>query len=103
MLVPLQGLQLQRRGRVLVISGLTAVGYVTLVYLIFFLTYTPLDIDHVRGVQGRYFVIALPVAAIFVAALINREFSNGVVTTIATMAGIISGVVTIDSLFQAHW
>ena len=35
-------------------------------YLIFYLTYTPLDVDHVRGVQGRYFVIVLPVAAIFV-------------------------------------
>jgi uncharacterized membrane protein len=64
MLVPLQKLQLSTtdRVRVTVISGLAAVGYVTLVYLIFYLIYTPLNVDHVRGVQGRYFVIALPVA-----------------------------------------
>ena len=62
---------------VMVITGLTVLGYVAVVYLIFFLTYTPLDIDHVRGVQGRYFVIALPVAAIFVAAIINLELPDG--------------------------
>jgi uncharacterized membrane protein len=75
LLLPLQKLQLdgRTRARVMVITGLTVLGYVAFVYLIFFLTYTPLDIDHVRGVQGRYFVIALPVAAIFVAG-------NGVVT-----------------------
>ena len=62
--MPFQKLQLDGRTRVIIITGLTAAGYVVLVYLIFFLTYTPVDIDHVRGVQGRYFVIALPVAAV---------------------------------------
>ena len=79
LLVPLQKLQLSKadRARVTLISGLVAVGYVTLVYLIFYLIYTPLDVDLVRGVQGRYFVIALPVATIFMAGLINRELRPG--------------------------
>src|SRR5262245_26394546 len=45
------------RARVAVVTGLTVLGYVVLVYLVFFLTYTPLDIVHVRGVQVRYLVI----------------------------------------------
>jgi len=66
-LVPFQKLQVSgaTRARVAVITGLVVLSYVILVYLIFFLTYTPLDVDHVRGVQGRYFVVVIPVAAIF--------------------------------------
>src|SRR3977135_1804933 len=40
------------RVRVAVLTGLIVLRYVVTVYLIFFLTYTPLNIDHVRGVQG---------------------------------------------------
>jgi uncharacterized membrane protein len=103
-LLSLERLQVDDRIRagVIVISGLTMLGYVVLVYLIFFL-YTPVNVDHVRGVQGRYFVIALPVAAIFVAAVINRELPDRVVPSIDTVAAMISVVTTVEALFQAHW
>jgi hypothetical protein len=52
------------------------------VYLIFFLTYTPIDVDHVRGVQGRYFVIVLPVAAVFVATMVDRDLPKAMSTAI---------------------
>jgi hypothetical protein len=54
LLVPLQKLNLDGgvRARVAVITGLAVLGYVMTVYLIFFLTYTPLNIDHVRGVAS---------------------------------------------------
>ena len=105
LLVPLQKLQLDgaTRARVMVISGLTVLGYVGVVYLIFFVTYTPLDLDHVRGVQGRYFVIALPVAAIFVASIINLELPNGMSAAIATAGAMISGIATVEALYRAHW
>jgi uncharacterized membrane protein len=105
MLVPVQRLQLDggTRARIMVITGLTVLGYVVVVYLIFFLTYTPLDVDHVRGVQGRYFVIALPVAAVFAAAMINRELPKGMPTAIATAGAIIAGTATVEALLQAHW
>jgi uncharacterized membrane protein len=105
MLVPLQKLQLDSatRARVIVITGLTGLGYIVLVYLIFFLTYTPLDVDHVRGVQGRYFVIALPVAAIFVAAVANLKLPAGASAIIAIVGAMISGIVTVEALFRAHW
>ena len=105
MLVPVQRLQLDgaTRARVAVMTGLAALAYVVLVYLIFFLTYTPLDVDHVRGVQGRYFVIALPLAAIFVAAMINRELPEGMPAVIAIAGSVIAGITTVEALRQAHW
>ena len=105
MLVPLQRLELDgfTRARVMIMAGLTVLGYAIVVYLIFFLTYTPLDTDHVRGVQGRYFIIALPVAAIFVAAAADRELPYNMTSVIATLGSMISGIMTVDVLWQAHW
>jgi uncharacterized membrane protein len=105
MLVPAQKLQLDgaTRARVMVITGLAVLGYVVAVYLIFFLSYTPLDVDHVRGVQGRYFVIALPVAAVFIATTINRELPKGMPAALAIAGSIIAGIATVAALLQAHW
>jgi uncharacterized membrane protein len=104
-LVPLQKPEVSgaTRARVAVITGLIVMSYVIVVYLIFFLTYTPLDVDHVRGVQGRYFVIVLPVAAIFVAMVINRELPNGMPAAIAITGSVIAGVATVEAIFRAHW
>ncbi len=104
LIVPLQKLQVNgtTRARVAVISGLVVLSYVILVYLIFYLTYTPLDVDHVRGVQGRYFVIVLPVAAIFVATVINRELPSAMPAAIAITGAVIAGGATVESLLRAH-
>ena len=104
-LVPLQKFQVSgaTRARVAVITGLVALSYVIVVYLIFFLTYTPLDVDHVRGVQGRYFVIVLPVAAIFVATVINRELPSAMPAAIAITGSMIAGIATVEALLRAHW
>jgi uncharacterized membrane protein len=104
-LVPIQKLQVSgaTRARVAVITGLVVLSYVILVYLIFFLTYTPLDVDHVRGVQGRYFVVVLPVAAIFAATVVNCELPNAVPAAIAITGSMIAGTATVETLFRAHW
>jgi 4-amino-4-deoxy-L-arabinose transferase-like glycosyltransferase len=78
-------------------------GYVVLVYLIFFITYTPISVDHVRGVQGRYFLIALPPIAIFLAAMINLALPRGAPAMAAIAGGVLSGIATINALFEAHW
>jgi uncharacterized membrane protein len=103
--VPLQTLHLHSglRARVAVVTGVGLVGYVITVYLIFFLTYTPIDVDHVRGVQGRYFVIALPMAAIFIAAVTNVGLPCGVLVTIALSGSLISGIASFQALHEAHW
>jgi uncharacterized membrane protein len=105
LLVPLQKLQLDGavRARLIGIAGLVVLGYVVLVYLIFFLIYTPIDTDHVRGVQGRYFVVALPVAAIFIAAVINRELPGGMPAAIAIAGSMIAGTTTVEGVLRAHW
>jgi uncharacterized membrane protein len=91
------------RARVAIVTAIGLVGYVITVYLIFFLTYTPLDVDHVRGVQGRYFVIALPMAAIFIAATINVALPRGLIATMALTGSLISGIASFQALLEAHW
>ena len=79
-------------------------GYFVLVYLIFFLVYTPIDTDHVRGVQGRYFVIALPVAAVFIAALVNCELPRRAPRKSIAIAGsMIAGITTVEAVLRPHW
>ena len=102
-LVPFQKLQLDGRTRVMIITGLTAAGYVVLVYLIFFLIYTPVDIDHVRGVQGRYFVMVLPIAAIFIASVVNIDLPRGALATAAITGSLISGATSFTMLLRVHW
>jgi hypothetical protein len=60
-------------------------------------------VDHVRGVQGRYFVIALPAAANLMEGIINRELPRGMRAAIAITGSVISGTATAGALFHAHW
>ena len=48
-------------------------------------------------------MIALPVAAIFLASLVNRELPKGAVPSVAIIAAMISGAATVEALFRAHW
>jgi hypothetical protein len=66
-------------------------------------TYTPVASPHVLGVQGRYFVIALPMAAIFMASLINLELPHGVPALVAITGSMIAGVTSVDAVLKAHW
>jgi Predicted membrane protein (DUF2142) len=105
LLVPLQKLNLDGavRARVAVLTGLAVLAYVVTVYLIFFLIYTPLNLDHVRGVQGRYFVIALPMAAIFMASMTNVHLPRGVLAATAITGSLLSGIASFQALLGAHW
>jgi hypothetical protein len=64
---------------------------------------TPIDTDHVRGVQGRYFVVALPAAAVFIAALVNRELPRGMSAAIAIAGSMIAGITTVEAVLRPHW
>jgi hypothetical protein len=48
-------------------------------------------------------VIALPPAAIFVAALANRELPRGMPAAIAIAGSIIAGITTVDGVLRTHW
>jgi hypothetical protein len=104
LLVPLQKLPLGgTRARVAIVTGFAVLSYFVLVYLIFFLTYTSVASPHVLGVQGRYFVIALPMAAIFMASLINLELPRGVPALVAITGSMIAGATSVDAVLKAHW
>ena len=104
LLVPLQKLPLGgTRARVAIMTGFAVLSYFVLVYLIFFVTYTPVASPHVLGVQGRYFVIALPMAAIFMASLINLELPRGVPALLAITGSMIAGITSVDAVLKAHW
>ena len=105
LLVPLQKVNLAGavRARIAVITGVAVLGYIVTVYLIFFLTYTPLNIDHVQGVQGRYFVVALPMAAIFLASMTNIDLPRGALATMAITGSLLSGITSFKALLDAHW
>jgi hypothetical protein len=77
--------------------------YLVTVYLIFFLTHTPINIDHVWGVQGRYFLIALPMATIFVASITNIDLPRGVLAATAIFGSLLSGITSFNALLGAHW
>jgi hypothetical protein len=47
--------------------------------------------------------VVLPVAAIFVAIVVNRELPNAVPAAIAITGSMIAGIATVEALFRAHW
>ena len=51
------------RLRVGLVAGVTILAYYLLVCLLFFLTFTPSDADRIYGVQGRYFIVLIPLFA----------------------------------------
>jgi uncharacterized membrane protein len=59
------------RLRIAVVSAFGLVGYCLTVFLVFYLTWTSLDAEQIDGVQGRYFVVVLPLVAALLSALIN--------------------------------
>jgi uncharacterized membrane protein len=91
------------RRRAAIVAGLGAVGYFVLVFLIFYLTWTPIDEPKVWGVQGRYFVMMLPLVAICVAALVNRAPRGTTTAAIAIAGAVLSGSAMIEALWRIHW
>jgi hypothetical protein len=60
--------------------------------------------DLTRFEQGqRYFVVILPVAAIFIAGVINYEVPYGTSAVVASAGSVISGFATTEALLRAHW
>src|SRR5262249_20703744 len=78
--------------RVAVLTALVVLALVVTVYLFFFLTLPPLNIDHAGGVEGRYFVLSLPMAAIFIASMANDDLPRDVVAATAMTGSLLSGL-----------
>ena len=91
------------RVRVAAVAGITALAYCLLVFLIFYLTSTPAEADRVRGVQGRYFVVALPLLAIVLAALLPRAPRRGWTTGAALSGAALSGLAVCEAILRTDW
>jgi uncharacterized membrane protein len=91
------------RRRLVIVAALTVLGYLLAVFLIFYLVWTGLDAAEIDGVQGRYFVVVLPVIAILVAARLERGFSEQARAWAAITGALVSGCATVDAVLRVHW
>jgi hypothetical protein len=92
-----------RRRRLAAIAGLTATGYILAVFLIFYLVWTGLDQDQIEGVQGRYFVVVLPLAAVIFAAWLKGGLSLPARAGTAALGSVLAGGATLDAVLRADW
>jgi uncharacterized membrane protein len=98
-------LELDRRSRhwIALVAAVTVLGYVLAHYLIFYLAWTPIGSNHVEGVQGRYFVMALPIAAVGLGALVNRAPALVVTALLAGLGAVLSGIAVVDAILRVDW
>jgi uncharacterized membrane protein len=71
--------------------------------LIFFLVWTPIDSNAVSGLQGRYFIVVLPLLALAVATAINCGLNVKYRATVAIVSAILSGGATIEAVLRMNW
>jgi hypothetical protein len=91
------------RYRIAAAFGLGVAGYIVFVYLVFYLTWTPVDAAEIWGVQGRYFTVVLAPLAVTVSAIVNRGPNSGMRTAIAVGCATLSGAATIEALLRVNW
>jgi uncharacterized membrane protein len=91
------------RRRLAIVSALIIVGYCLAVFMIFYLVWTPIDGSKIEGVQGRYFVVALPFAAVMLSAVIRRAPSARASAWIAAIGSVFSGLATIEAILRSDW
>ena len=84
-------------------SALTILLYVTAVFFILFVTWTPVSEAGIWGVQGRYFVPVLPAAALLLAALLDLHAPNSLRAGAALAGTAIGSVAVIEGLWRVNW
>jgi Predicted membrane protein (DUF2142) len=93
----------QYRLRVAMVAGLVTLAYVAAVYLVFYLAWTPPNYHRIDGVQGRYFVVVLPMLSLVVSALVRVGLPERT-RAIATIAGaVIAGIATVEAVLRVDW
>jgi uncharacterized membrane protein len=91
------------RAWVAVTAAMAALAYAAAVYAVCYLAFTPPDADVVWGVQGRYFVPILPLAAIMVAALVDRAPDERLTAALAIAVAVLSGGASVEAILRADW
>jgi hypothetical protein len=83
------------------IAAVTFLGYSLAVFFILYVVWTPANAAEVWGVQGRYFIPALPALALALSALVNRTPPKGLRAALAIAAGALSGLTSVDAVLRA--
>jgi uncharacterized membrane protein len=91
------------RRRIAVFSWLSVLAYWAAIFLIFYLAWTPLETAWIHGIQGRYFTIILPPAALAIAATMNWAPRERITAAIAIAGAVLSGVAMIDAVIRSQW
>jgi uncharacterized membrane protein len=91
------------RRRIAIVALFTAMAYAVLVFLLFFITSTPIEADRVHGVQGRYYVVAVPLLAIFVATLLPRSPPRLLQAGAAVLLALLSGLAIVEAVLRKDW
>jgi uncharacterized membrane protein len=91
------------RRRLAFVAGITAAAYSLAIFLIFYLVWTPIRSDEVWGVQGRYFIPALPLCAVALASTVNRNLPVPSAALLSVLGGILSGLASIEAILRVDW
>ncbi len=90
------------RWRIGMVSAFTILSYCLAVCVIFFITLTPSTADRIHGLQGRYFIVVLPLLALGVSAMANRSLVRTTAPT-AIACSLLSAGAMMDALWRFHW
>lgn len=90
------------RWRIALVAAFTAFSYWVAVFCTFFITFTPSTAERIYGLQGRYFIVMLPLLALVVSALLNRGLGRAS-ALVAMASALISAVATMEALWRFHW
>lgn len=93
----------ESRRRIAWVAAFTALAYFLFVFLLFFLTSTTIEDDRVRGVQGRYFIVMLPLMAVALAAFLPRWPSASMQAIAAILLSLLSGVAILEAVLRTDW
>ena len=89
--------------RIALACALTIAGYCFAVVFIWFLVWTAINATQIDGVQGRYFVPALPALALGTAALVRHGLPEAVRAAIALAAAALSCAASVQAVLRVDW
>ena len=90
------------RTRIAFVSLMTVMVYCVGVLAVFFVTETPTGAARIYGLQGRYFIVVVPLAAVIVSALLNCSLGRGR-SWVAITSSVVSVAAMAEALWRVHW
>jgi hypothetical protein len=88
--------------RVAVVALASFFAYGLAIFLVCYLAWTPITADRIHGVQGRYFIVVLPLAAIVLSAFLRRV-PRLLPASAAMLGAVIGGAATIEAILRVDW